>query len=238
MDAGQGDGDPACRRGRHRRADRQAGRGADVPRQSGARLAAEHHAVSAQDRLSDAVRRLQSHPKSRGRNGSRTAIFRRSCRWPTMRCSLMRATAASRRSSRDRWVSEHPPAGAARIGRTRSMEPIQACGILASGGVAWETLDVAPNDRTPGTLIAQPGSHHRVATRGAFHQHHRRRLSLDDRELSDVSARPAPRRAPRHAADQRAPRACGHHRAFRHGNAPSEAPDESRRDTREKSPCV
>ena len=39
-------------RQRHRRADRQARLGADVPRQPGARLAAQHHALPAQDRLS------------------------------------------------------------------------------------------------------------------------------------------------------------------------------------------
>ena len=49
------------RRRRHRRADRQARLGAHVPRQPGARLAAQHHALSAQDRLSDAVRGLQPH---------------------------------------------------------------------------------------------------------------------------------------------------------------------------------
>ena len=52
----------AGRGGRHRRADRQAGLGADVPRQSGACLGAEHHALSAPHRLSDAVRGLELHP--------------------------------------------------------------------------------------------------------------------------------------------------------------------------------
>ena len=61
VDAGQGDGDAAGGRRRHRGADRQARLGADVPRQSGARLAAQHHALPAQDRLSDAVRLLQPH---------------------------------------------------------------------------------------------------------------------------------------------------------------------------------
>ena len=76
---------------RHRGADRQARLGADVSRQSGARLAAEHHAFSAQDRLSDAMRLLQPHHQSSpGRNGSRTAILRRSCRWRTTRCCNMR----------------------------------------------------------------------------------------------------------------------------------------------------
>ena len=51
----------ARRRGRHRRADRQAGQRADVPRQPGAREPAQHHALSAQDRLPDALRRLQPH---------------------------------------------------------------------------------------------------------------------------------------------------------------------------------
>ena len=37
---------------------------ADVPRQSGAWLGAEHHALSAQDRLSDAVRGLELHPQA------------------------------------------------------------------------------------------------------------------------------------------------------------------------------
>ena len=92
MDAGQGNGDPAGRgsrrpgRRRHRRADRKAGLGVDVPRQSRARLAAEHHALSAQDRLSDALRRSPTtSPSSRGRNGSRIAISRRSSRSKTMR---------------------------------------------------------------------------------------------------------------------------------------------------------
>ena len=81
------DRDPARRRGRHRRADRQARLGADVPRQSGARLGAEHHALSAPHRLSDAVRGLELHPHSRpGRNGSRIATSRRSSRSPTTRC--------------------------------------------------------------------------------------------------------------------------------------------------------
>ena len=46
---------------RYHRADRQARHGADVPRQPGARLAAQHDALSAQDRLPDAVRGLQPH---------------------------------------------------------------------------------------------------------------------------------------------------------------------------------
>ncbi len=45
----------------HRGANRQAGLGVNVPRQSRARFAAEHHALPAQDRLSDAVRLLQPH---------------------------------------------------------------------------------------------------------------------------------------------------------------------------------
>ena len=56
------DGDPARRRGRHRRADRQARLGADVPRQPGARLGAEHHPLPAPHRLSDLVRGLELHP--------------------------------------------------------------------------------------------------------------------------------------------------------------------------------
>ena len=50
-----------ARRRRHRGPDRQARLGADVSRQSRARVAAEHHALPAQDRVSDAVRRLQPH---------------------------------------------------------------------------------------------------------------------------------------------------------------------------------
>src|SRR5262244_932886 len=50
MDARQGDGDATRFRRRYRRADWQARLGADVPRQSGARIATEHYAVSAQDR--------------------------------------------------------------------------------------------------------------------------------------------------------------------------------------------
>ena len=87
------------RRHRHRRADRQARLGADVPRQSGARLAAEHHALPAQDRLSDVLRLSPTtSPNSPGRNGSRTATSRRSCRWTTTRCWHMRAPIASRRN--------------------------------------------------------------------------------------------------------------------------------------------
>ncbi len=44
--------------------DRQARRRADVPRQPGARLGRQHHAVLAQDRVSDAQRRLQLHPQA------------------------------------------------------------------------------------------------------------------------------------------------------------------------------
>ena len=58
------DRDPAGRRGRHRRADRQARRGVDVPRQSRARLGAEHHALPAPHRLSDLVRGLELHPQT------------------------------------------------------------------------------------------------------------------------------------------------------------------------------
>ena len=50
------DGEPG-----HRGADRQARLGADVPRQSGACLGAEHHPLPAQDHLSDAVRGLEPH---------------------------------------------------------------------------------------------------------------------------------------------------------------------------------
>ena len=66
LDARQGHRDAALprgrarRRARHRRADRQARLGADVPRQPGARLAAQHHALPAQDRLCD-VLRLSNH---------------------------------------------------------------------------------------------------------------------------------------------------------------------------------
>jgi ectoine hydroxylase len=42
-------------------ANRQARLGADVPRQPGARLAAQHHALPAQDRLRDVLRLLQPH---------------------------------------------------------------------------------------------------------------------------------------------------------------------------------
>ena len=60
--------------------------GADVPRQSGARLAAQYHALPAQDRVPDAVRLSPTtSPSSRGRNGSRTAISRRLRRSTTTR---------------------------------------------------------------------------------------------------------------------------------------------------------
>ena len=62
VDARRGNGDAARAAGRHRRTDRQARRPADVPRQSGARLGRQHHAVSAEDRVSDAECGFQLHP--------------------------------------------------------------------------------------------------------------------------------------------------------------------------------
>ena len=50
--------------GRHRRTHRKARRHADVPRQSRARLGRQHHALPAQDRLSDAERGLELHPQA------------------------------------------------------------------------------------------------------------------------------------------------------------------------------
>ena len=47
--------------GRHCGADRQSRLGPDVPRQSGSCLAAEHHALPAQDRLFDVVRGVEPH---------------------------------------------------------------------------------------------------------------------------------------------------------------------------------
>ena len=47
----------------HRRPDRQTWLGAHVSRQSGARIAAEHYPLPAQDRLSDALRGFQPHYK-------------------------------------------------------------------------------------------------------------------------------------------------------------------------------
>ena len=61
-----------ARRRRHRGAHRQSRLGADVSRQSGARLAAQHHALPAQDRLSDAVRLLQPHHQVHARGMDRT----------------------------------------------------------------------------------------------------------------------------------------------------------------------
>ena len=84
---------------RHRGADRQARLGADVPRQPGARLAAQHHALSAQDRLRDVLRLLQPHHQVHPRrNGSRTATSRRSSRSATTRCWNTPAPTASRRN--------------------------------------------------------------------------------------------------------------------------------------------
>ena len=54
VDAGRGDRDAAGEAGRHRSSNRQGRRHADVPRQSGAWLERQHHALSAQDRVSDA----------------------------------------------------------------------------------------------------------------------------------------------------------------------------------------
>ncbi len=86
VDAGQGDGDQAGGGGRHRRADRQARHRADVPRQPGARLPAQHHALPAQDRVSDAVRGLQPHHQVQpARNSSPTVTLRRSRRARTTR---------------------------------------------------------------------------------------------------------------------------------------------------------
>ena len=75
VDARQRHRDAARGARRHRGADRQARLGADVPRQSGARLAAEHHALSAQDRLSDAVRLLQPHHQIHPRRMDRAPRF-------------------------------------------------------------------------------------------------------------------------------------------------------------------
>ena len=60
-DARQGHGDQACGGRRHRRPDRQARNRADVPRQSRPRFPAQHHALPAQDRVSDAVCGFQPH---------------------------------------------------------------------------------------------------------------------------------------------------------------------------------
>ena len=62
VDTGRGNRDATGEGRRHCRADRQGRRHADVPRQSGARLGRQHHALSAQDRLSDAERGFQLHP--------------------------------------------------------------------------------------------------------------------------------------------------------------------------------
>ena len=74
--------------GRHRHADRQAGRGADVPRQPGAWLGGQHHALSAQDRLPDAERGLQLHSHA---DASR---LDRASRFPTDRTGSGRCAAA------------------------------------------------------------------------------------------------------------------------------------------------
>ena len=61
--------------GRHCGADRQSRLGPDVPRQSGARLAAEHHALSAQDRLFDALCCLKPHHQIHPAGMDRTSRF-------------------------------------------------------------------------------------------------------------------------------------------------------------------
>ncbi len=86
----------AARRRRHRRADRQARLGADVPRQSGARLAAQHHALSAQDRLSDAVRGLQPHHQVHPRRMDRAPRLHAD-RAGRRRCAARLCPRASRR---------------------------------------------------------------------------------------------------------------------------------------------
>ena len=67
--------DAEAKHGRHRGADRQARLGADVPRQSGARLAAQHHAVPAQDRLCDVLRLLEPHHQVHPRRMDRAPRF-------------------------------------------------------------------------------------------------------------------------------------------------------------------
>ncbi|CAA9260692.1 MAG: putative L-proline 4-hydroxylase, partial [uncultured Acetobacteraceae bacterium] len=64
LDPGREGGDGAGGGGRHRRAHREAGRAADVPRQPGPRLGAEHHPVSAADRVPDPQRGLEPHPQA------------------------------------------------------------------------------------------------------------------------------------------------------------------------------
>ena len=64
VDARSPHGGEAGRRGRPGGAHRQAGRRALVPRQPGARLRRQHHAVLAQDRVPDAQRGLQPHPQA------------------------------------------------------------------------------------------------------------------------------------------------------------------------------
>ena len=62
VDARQGNRHQAGAGRRHRCADREARLGADVPRQSGARLGTQHHALSAPHRLPDALRGLELYP--------------------------------------------------------------------------------------------------------------------------------------------------------------------------------
>ena len=86
---------------RHRGADRKARLGADVPRQSGARLAAQHHALSAQDRVCDVLRLLQPHHQVHPRRLDRAPGFHadRAGR-TTTRSGNTRALIASRRNDR------------------------------------------------------------------------------------------------------------------------------------------
>ena len=99
VDAGPCDGGEAGRRGRAGGAGRQARRRADVPRQPGARLGRQHHAVLAQDRLPDAQRGLQPHPQADPARVDRAPGLPPISPAPTTRCCATPSRIGRRRSN-------------------------------------------------------------------------------------------------------------------------------------------
>ena len=100
VDAGRGDRDAAGQGRRHRRADRQGRRHADVPRQSGARLERQHHALPAQDRVSDAECGLELHPHADAAGIHRASRFHADPDGGRRRAGAAGACASRRRRSK------------------------------------------------------------------------------------------------------------------------------------------
>ncbi len=135
VDAGRGDrGRGWSAKAALSRRIRQGRRHADVPRQSGARLGRQHHALSAQDRLSHAERDFQLHPQPH-----KAEIYRpprlhpRSRPWTTD--ALLRASARSHRQAADNsstggcFTSPHGarPARSVSSERVRAADPSVDC---------------------------------------------------------------------------------------------------------------